>query len=96
MITADKNTALTREPKSNDYFITFLDGQQHAKFTPSKHQILIHDGMGSKFFELSYTSSRILEILILNADVIVSREEIFFICLAPPRGWAEQPQSGDL
>ena len=77
MFTADKHLPLTTEPKSCDYFITFLDGRQNAKFTPSKHQIVVKDGTGSKFFELSYTSSRILELLILNADVIVSREEIF-------------------
>jgi DNA-binding winged helix-turn-helix (wHTH) protein len=77
MLTTDHDTTLTQASNSNDYFITFLDGQQHAKFTPAKHQIVIHDGTTSKFFELSYTSSRILELLIVKADVIVSREEIF-------------------
>lgn len=77
MLSTDTDTSLSLEPKSNDYFITFMEGQQHAKFSPAKHQIVIHDGVNSKFFELSYTSSRILELLILKADVIVSREEIF-------------------
>lgn len=77
MLTTDDHTALSIDDKSTDYFITFLEGQQHAKFTPAKHQIVIHDGVSSKLFELSYTSSRILELLILKADVIVSREEIF-------------------
>ncbi|CAI8759006.1 winged helix-turn-helix domain-containing protein [Pseudomonas zeae] len=77
MLTTDSDTSSSIESKSNEYFITFLDGQQHAKFTPSQHKIVIHDGTATKFFELSYTSSRILELLILKADVIVSREEIF-------------------
>ena len=77
MLTTDNESSLALESKSDDYFITFLDGLQHARFTPAKHQIIIHQGATIKCFELSYTSSRILELLILKTDVIVSREEIF-------------------
>ncbi|MHC8346680.1 winged helix-turn-helix domain-containing protein [Pseudomonas sp. RT6P73] len=77
MLTNDNVTSSENDLNTYNYFITFLDGQQHARFTPSKHQIIIHDGSSAKNVELSYTSSRILELLILKADVIVSREEIF-------------------
>lgn len=77
MLTTDNDPSISLESNVNDYFITFSDGQQHARFTPAKHQIIVHDGASIKSFELSYTSSRILELLILKADIIVSREEIF-------------------
>ncbi|MHC8403417.1 winged helix-turn-helix domain-containing protein [Pseudomonas sp. MDT1-17] len=77
MLTDDNVTSSTNDLNTLNYFITFLEGQQHARFTPAKHQIIIHDGSSIKSIELSYTSSRILELLILKADVIVSREEIF-------------------
>ncbi|WP_080710621.1 winged helix-turn-helix domain-containing protein [Pseudomonas chlororaphis] len=76
MLSTDDNKTISIKT-NKDYFITFYDGIQYARFSPSKHLVTIYEGSSGKRVELSYTSSRILELLILKADVIVSREEIF-------------------
>lgn len=59
------------------FFINLHEPLRFARFTPTQHILLMVDPTGSTRIELSYSASRILEMLIANADKIVSREEIF-------------------
>lgn len=53
------------------------DTSRYAQFTPSQHLLLVSDGRTITRLELSYSSSRLLELLISRADLIVDREEMF-------------------
>ncbi|MBD8093294.1 winged helix-turn-helix domain-containing protein [Pseudomonas fluorescens] len=53
------------------------DTSRYAQFTPSQHLLLVSDGRTITRLELSYSSSRLLELLISRAGLIVDREEMF-------------------
>jgi DNA-binding winged helix-turn-helix (wHTH) protein len=53
------------------------EASRYAQFSPTQHLLIVSDGNTSTRLELSYSSSRILELLIERADLIVDREEIF-------------------
>jgi len=53
------------------------DTSRYAQFTPSQHLLLVGDGRTITRLELSYSSSRLLELLISRADLIVDRDEMF-------------------
>lgn len=50
---------------------------RYAEFSPSQHLLRISEGGVITGHELSYSSSRLLELLISRADLIVGREEMF-------------------
>ncbi|WP_421535056.1 winged helix-turn-helix domain-containing protein [Pseudomonas marginalis] len=57
--------------------ILCASGGRQVVFCPSHNTLVIHEYNNQRKVELGYSSSRILEILIDRADVIVSRDEIF-------------------
>ena len=50
---------------------------RYAEFSPSQHLLRVSEGGVITGQELSYSSSRLLELLICHADLIVGREEMF-------------------
>ncbi|MGZ0718829.1 winged helix-turn-helix domain-containing protein [Pseudomonas palleroniana] len=72
---ADSNSPPSVEPRQ--VTLRLHEASRYAQFSPSQHLLKVSEGRDITRHELSYSSSRLLELLISRADLIVDREEMF-------------------
>lgn len=71
------DTVSTPSEDPKHLMFNFHEPARYARLSTAQHLLLIIENASCTRVELSYSSSRILELLISNADKIVSRGEIF-------------------
>ncbi|PMV17526.1 MULTISPECIES: winged helix-turn-helix domain-containing protein [unclassified Pseudomonas] len=72
---ADSSASPPMEP--GHFTLRLHEASRYAQFSPNQHLLMVSDGRDITRQELSYSSSRLLELLISRADLIVDREEMF-------------------